>query len=97
MRFNCARPCPTLALITLADLPILPKHIWEDVEDPMTFTELPVGTGPYRLVEYEEDQSYRFEANEDYFLGPLVADELVFSIVPDPQSMFLALPVWPGG
>lgn len=91
VRFTCAQPCPTLDLITLADLPILPKHIWEDVEDPLTYTDLPVGTGPYKLVEYEEDQSYRFEANEDYFLGAPVAKELVFPIVKDPQSMFLAL------
>jgi peptide/nickel transport system substrate-binding protein len=90
-RFTCADPCPTLALITLADLPILPKHIWENVEDPLTYTELPVGTGPYRLVEHVEDQSYRFEANEDYFLGPPSVEEIEMPIVPDPSSMFLAL------
>ena len=91
VEFTCADPCPTLALITLADLPILPEHIWSEVEDPMTYTELPVGTGPYRLVEHEEDQSYRFEANEDYFMGRPVAEELVMPIVPEPQSMFLSL------
>jgi peptide/nickel transport system substrate-binding protein len=91
VEFTCAQPCPTLALITLADLPILPKHIWEDVEDPLTYTEPPVGTGPYKLVEHKEDRSYTFEANEDYFLGPPVVKELVFLIVKDPSSMFLAL------
>ncbi|MBA3794622.1 MAG: hypothetical protein H0X19_10885, partial [Rubrobacter sp.] len=68
VEFTCEQPCPTLDLVTLADLPILPQHIWEDVEDPQTYTDLPVGTGPYRLAEYVEDQSYLFEANEDYFL-----------------------------
>jgi peptide/nickel transport system substrate-binding protein len=91
VRFTCADPCPTLALVTLADLPILPKHIWEDVEDPLTYTDLPVGTGPYRLVEHVEDQSYRFEANEDHFLGPPAVQEIEMPIVPDPSSMFLAL------
>jgi peptide/nickel transport system substrate-binding protein len=58
----------------------------------MTFTgQLPVGTGPYRLVEYTEDQSYRFEANEDYFLGPPTVREIVMPIVKDPSSMFLAV------
>ena len=90
-RFTCTEPCPTLALITLADLPILPKHIWENVEDPLTYTDLPVGTGPYRLVEHVEDQSYRLEANEDYFLGPPAVREIEMPIVPDPSSMFLAL------
>ncbi len=91
VEFTCEQPCPTLDLITLADLPILPQHIWEDVEDPQTYTDLPVGTGPYRLTEYVEDQSYRFEANEDYFLGPPTVGEIEMPIVPDPSSMFLAL------
>jgi len=91
VEFTCEQPCPTLDLVTLADLPILPQHIWEDVEDPQTYTDLPVGTGPYRLAEYVEDQSYLFEANEDYFLGPPAVGEIEMPIVPDPSSMFLAL------
>ena len=91
VEFTCADPCPTLELITLADLPILPKHIWENVEDPQTYTELPVGTGPYKLVEYVEDQSYRLEANEDYFLGSPAVREIDMPIVTDPSSIFLAL------
>ena len=91
VRLTCEQPCPTLDLVTLADLPILPQHIWENVEDPQTYTDLPVGTGPYRLAEYVEDQSYRFEANEDYFLGPPAVGEIEMPIVPDPSSMFLAL------
>lgn len=91
VEFTCADPCPTLELITLADLPILPKHIWENVEDPQTYTELPVGTGPYKLVEYVEDQSYRLEANDDYFLGQPAVREIDMPIVTDPSSIFLAL------
>ena len=91
VEFTCEQPCPTLDLITLADLPILPKHIWENVDDPQTYTDLPVGTGPYKLAEYVEDQSYRLEANEDYFLGPPAVQEIEMPIVPDPSSMFLAL------
>ena len=91
VQFTCADPCPTLDLVTLADLPILPKHIWENVEDPQTYTDLPVGTGPYKVVDHVEDQSYRLEANEDYFLGPPAVKELDISIVQDPSSMFLAL------
>lgn len=34
VQITCAQPCPTLAAITLADLPILPKHIWSNVADP---------------------------------------------------------------
>ncbi|MFH5181307.1 ABC transporter substrate-binding protein [Paenibacillus sp. TAB 01] len=91
VRFTCAYACPTLQNITMADLPILPKHIWEKVENPRKYTELPVGTGPYRLVEYKPDQYYKFAANADYFKGKPVVDSLLMPVIKDPTSMFNAL------
>ena len=49
--FSCGYPCPSLDAVTFADLPILPKHIWESIKEPQTYKELPIGTGPYKLVE----------------------------------------------
>lgn len=49
---------------------ILPKHIWENVEDPTSFDapESAIGSGPYKLVEYNaEVGSYAYEAFEDYW------------------------------
>ncbi|MEI7026060.1 ABC transporter substrate-binding protein [Paenibacillus sp. y28] len=91
VRFTCAYACPTLASITMADLPILPKHVWEKVENPRKYTELPIGTGPYKLVEYKNDQYYRFEANPDYFQGKPLVDSLVMPVIKDPTAMFNAL------
>ncbi|TBL77487.1 peptide ABC transporter substrate-binding protein [Paenibacillus thalictri] len=91
VKFTCAYACPTLASITMADLPILPKHIWEKVENPRKFTDLPIGTGPYKLVEYKADQYYRFEANPNYFQGKPLVDSLVMPIIKDPAAMFNAL------
>lgn len=91
VRFVCGYPCPTLARITLADLPILPKHIWEGVTEPRTITTPPVGTGPYRLAEYRPDQSYRFVANPEYYRGRPTIDELLMPIIPDQSAMFVAL------
>jgi peptide/nickel transport system substrate-binding protein len=51
---------------------IYPKHIWQDVADPQAFTEPAafIGSGAYRLVEYsQEEGTYLFEANPDFFLG----------------------------
>lgn len=51
---------------------IYPKHIWEDVEDPMTYAEADafIGSGAYRLAEYsQEEGTYLFESNPDFFLG----------------------------
>lgn len=87
-----AAPAPTFVSLPGADVPIVPQHVWEDIEEPGLETEsLPVGTGPFELVEIEPDQLYRFQANEDYFLGAPTVDELVLPIVQDPSSVFAAL------
>jgi peptide/nickel transport system substrate-binding protein len=91
VRLKCGYPCPTLDSITLADLPILPKHIWESVENPRKYTEMPVGTGPYKLVEYQADQFYKFEANTEYFKGRPLVDTLIMPVIKDPSSTFNAL------
>ena len=91
VRLRCASPCPFLREVTLADIPILPRHIWEGVTAPRNVTALPVGTGPYKLVDYSAGQRYRFEANKDYFMGAPLVDELVLPVIPDQSVMFLAL------
>ena len=51
---------------------IIPKHIWEKVDDPQKFTapEAVIGCGPYVLKAYNKEQgTYRFEAFKDYW-GP---------------------------
>ncbi|ELZ61348.1 putative extracellular solute-binding protein, family 5 [Haloferax sp. ATCC BAA-645] len=91
VRFECAYPAPTLADITFADLPILPAHIWESVDDPYTYAEYPVGTGPYELVDYEAGERLRFVANDDYFGGAPLVDELLVPIIKDHSTIFTAL------
>lgn len=91
VRFKCAYPCPTLAVITFADLPIIPKHVWEDVDDPYKYGELPVGTGPYELVAYEGGKRLRFRANENYFMGKPLVKDVVIPIVQDHSALFTAL------
>lgn len=91
VRFETAFPAPSITEITFADLPILPKHVWENVENPREYRELPVGTGPYELVEYTEGERLRFEANENYFLGEPLVDELVLTFISDPSVTFTAL------
>ncbi len=51
---------------------IIPKHIWEKVDDPIKFDlpEAVIGCGPYILKDYNKEQgAYKLEAFEDYW-GP---------------------------
>lgn len=76
----------------LADMPIFPRHIWEDISDPEAAEVADaVGTGPYRLVEYAEDQRYRLEANPDYFLGEPTVGTLDIAVIPERATAFSAL------
>ncbi len=65
---------------------IIPKHIYENVEDWSTCeaaTSMPIGTGPYKFVSYQSGVSVVLEKNEDYFQGAPKIDKLVFQIMTD--------------
>ena len=76
-------------------VPILPEHTWKDVDakEVATFANdnKPVGSGPFRLVEVQTNQFYRFEANKSYWGGAPKIDELVIRIFADDEALGQAL------
>lgn len=84
------RPEANFQQVTLADVPILPQHLWQNVTDPRAFKNA-TGSGPFKLVEHRPDQSYRLVENPSYFGGKPGADEVVLSIIKDATSTFQAL------
>ncbi len=88
-------PTPTRAIIhldkpmviapsELADLPaiVLPKAYFEKV-GPEDFRKKPIGSGPYRLVEYERNSRIVLEAYDKQWRGPARIKRLTFQIVTD--------------
>lgn len=62
-------------------VPILPKHIWQNIDNPKEFTapEAVVGTGPFKFGDYNREQgSYLFVANHEYYLGKPKVEQLRF-------------------
>ena len=54
----------------IGTLPIIPRHIWENIEDPYNYDgdDKYIGCGMYKLVSYDSATgSYQFEANENYY------------------------------
>jgi peptide/nickel transport system substrate-binding protein len=81
-------------IMTRLAVPILPEHVWSDVgpDETATFPNEPlVGSGPFTLVEYRPGQFLRFAANEDYWAGPPVIDELVLRVFGAEDAMVQAL------
>jgi peptide/nickel transport system substrate-binding protein len=61
--------------------PIMPKHIWEGVEEPGQFQgpEAVIGTGPYTLADYNKGHgTYLFKAFDHYYLGKPAVGEIRF-------------------
>lgn len=87
-------PDPAFDLVALADVPIIPEHVWADIENPAEATydiSTNIGSGPYMLVDYTEGQSYTFEANPDYFLGAPTVDQLVVVVFADDAGALAAI------
>lgn len=60
---------------------ILPRHIWQGVQDPARLQEprAAIGSGPYKLAEYRREHGlYRFVAFEEYYQGKAAVPELAF-------------------
>ena len=84
-------------------VPILPEHLWSDVEeygdissvdmwDDTYFPDGPVGSGPLILDEYSATLGYiRMLKFEDYHMGPVNVDEVLFKIYNIEDSMVTAL------
>ena len=45
--------------------------------------QMPLGTGPFEFVAYQQDAVIRYRANEDYWKGKEKIDDLVFAITTD--------------
>ncbi|MEL6984916.1 MAG: ABC transporter substrate-binding protein, partial [Actinomycetota bacterium] len=71
---------------------VLPEHIWSSIGDPRAEPPaLPIGTGPYRMVDHQPGSSYQLDANPSYFAGAPLVDTLQLSVIPDDQVAFAAL------
>ena len=73
VRIRTRAPNPTL-FTNLAALPIMPREAREKVGEE-AFARQPVGTGPYRFVEFARGQRLVLEANPTYWRGPPSAGE----------------------
>ena len=87
--FRLTKPYAPFLGQVAGNVPIIPEHIWKDVKDPRSATNLNrvVGSGPYRLVRYDKAQgAYAYEANPNFFLGAPHMEGLYFVPVGDPVA-----------
>lgn len=91
VELDLAHPVAGLAHLPLADLPILPRHRWQDLPPGQATPDgLPVGSGPYRLATYQPGESYELRGDPGYFRGPPAVDRLSVPIITTADQMLRA-------
>jgi peptide/nickel transport system substrate-binding protein len=76
----------SLAMFTVAI--VSPTNAEEWGEDAFKY---PVGTGPFKFVEWVKDDHITLERNDDYWREPAKLDKLIFRVIEDPSARLLAL------
>ncbi len=69
---------------------IMPRKVYESV-GPEQFTLQPVGSGPFKLVEWVKDDHLTVEAYEGYFLGAPAVKTVIFRPIPSEDARVAAL------
>lgn len=69
---------------------MVPKKYMESV-GPDAFREKPVGTGPYKLVEYQLNSRIVLERNEQYWGPKPKLKRVIFDIIKDPSARVAAI------
>lgn len=91
LQITLAQPyAPFITLLGIAQTKVVPR---EEVERlGIQFGHQPVGTGPFRFVNWVAGKEINLEANHDYFEGRPFLDRLLFRIFPgaDRQAILAA-------
>ncbi len=84
--FNLKRPQPALlTLLASGYTPIYPCHV-----APAQMRQHPIGTGPFKFVEYKPNESIKLTRNPDYFKQGLpYLDAVEYTIIPNRSTAVL--------
>lgn len=95
---------PFINAFEVGTMPIVPKHLYEGTDyatNEMNAT--PIGTGPFKFVEWEKGSYIHLEKNEDYYIeGQPYLEDVFYRVIPDAASRAVAfetgeVDVLPGG
>ena len=54
-------------------------------------SNIPVGTGPFKFVEWVKDDHITVEANKEYWRGAPKLDKVIYRVITDPSARLLAI------
>jgi peptide/nickel transport system substrate-binding protein len=75
----------------LVFLYVLPKHVWE-TEDPVEYENVTaIGSGPFQMVEYRQNEFVHMAANEDSSGGTPNVDEVILQTFENQDALVQAI------
>lgn len=83
VEFKLNKPCVTF-IYTISGAGIVPKDAYTD-----NFGMEPIGSGPYKLTQWDKGQQFILEANEDYY-GELPEIKKAIFLVQEEDARFVA-------
>jgi peptide/nickel transport system substrate-binding protein len=75
---------------SLTDLLVLPAKALKEL-GPQKLAEKPIGTGPFKFVEWRRDERLVVERNPDYWAGPADVSRVTFRFIPEFSARMAAL------
>ncbi len=73
-----------LAVLVNPRAGIVPEHVLRGQDlNTAEFNRKPIGTGPFRFVEWKRGERLVLEANPDYHAGRPALDRLIYRVIPD--------------
>ena len=95
VRFTLKDPYAPFITVTLAQIPILPKHIWEKIENPADLSPAntpTVGSGPFMFDRYDRGEYKRIVTFKDHFAaGDIKIDSVEYIIYAYAEGVFTGL------
>ena len=87
LRYPCA------SLLHRLSRAIAPEHLLENLDlRSASFNRRPVGSGPFRLTDWTDDDTITLDANKEYFQrGRPILDRLIFKAYPDRRRALQAI------
>src|SRR5215468_7875126 len=91
VRFITKQPWPNLVdSASLTNSLIMPAKALKEL-GPAKLAEKPIGTGPFKFVEWRRDERLVLERNPDYWQGPADASRVTFRFIPEFSARMAAL------
>jgi peptide/nickel transport system substrate-binding protein len=95
VRFNLSDPFAPFVTVTLSQIPLLPEHIWADIENPgdLTPDQIPtVGSGPFVFERYDRGEFMSLTTNRDHWATADTAiDGVEMIIYADAEGVFTGM------